>query len=84
MNFIRVTDIFLKRNFIDIEIKSSSGKILEIFCIECPVWYINNFSLSTHDFCIIEVYLFYDSFDAFYFYGITDLKGFTEYDREAS
>ena len=84
MNSIRVTDIFLKRNFIDIEIKSSSRKILEIFCIECPIWYINDFSFSTHDFCIIEVYLFYDSFDTFYFYGITDLKGFTEYDREAS
>ena len=84
MDSIGVTDIFLKGDFIDIEIKPSSCKIFEIFCIECAIGYIDDFSFGTHDFCVVKVDLLDDPFYSFNFYSITDFEGFTEYDRKAS
>lgn len=84
MNLIRITNIFFEWDFIGIEIKTSSCKIFEAFSIECTIWYIYNLSFSTHDFCIVEIDFFYDSFDPFDFDGVTDLKGFTQNNRQTS
>ena len=52
--------------------------------VEDSIWHIDDFSFSTHDFRRIEGDLFYDPFESLDAYGIADLEGLAEYDREAS
>ena len=80
----RISYRFFKRHFIDIEIESSSTEILEILSIECAIGYIDHLPFYTHDLGIVEGDLFYDSLDSLDPYGISDLEGFTQYDRETT
>lgn len=80
----RISDCFFKWYLIRIEIESSSTKILEILSIECTIRYIYYLPFDTHDLGIVESDLFDDSLDSLDPYSISDLEGFTEYDRETT
>jgi hypothetical protein len=66
------------------DIESSPRKILDLFRIEYSIRHEYYLPFVTHDFGIVEVDFFDDSFDAFDTYGFADFEGFTHDNRKTS
>ncbi len=84
MDFFRWSYGLAKWYTIDVGKKSSSSEIFELLCRENTIRYIDDFSIDTHHFCVVEIDLFDDSFDSLYPYRFPDFECLTHDDRETS
>lgn len=66
------------------DIKSAPREIFYLFSVEHPIWHEYYLSLVTHDFCIVQVNFFDDSFNSLDSYCLTNFECFTHDDRETS
>lgn len=80
----RISTCFLEWNLECVDIKSSAREIFDLFCIEDSIRHKYDFPFCTHDFGIVEIDLFDDSFEVFHLYRFTDFECFAHDDRETS